>query len=78
MMLDNVIPKCFNTPMNKGRAFKRDAYFGFRLPDEDKRRLFEIGRKVRRDPSSLALEFLVTGMTQVETKLRTQQQPVMS
>lgn len=59
--------------MKRPRAFKRDAYFGFRLPDEEKRRLFEVGRKVRRDPSSLMLEFTINGLAQAEQKLRTQQ-----
>lgn len=63
--------------MKRARAFKRDAYFGFRLPDEEKRRLFEVGRKIRRDPSSLMLEFTINGLAQVEQKLRTQQ-PAMS
>ena len=56
--------------MKKPRAFKRDAYFGFRLPDEEKRRLFEVGRKIRRDPSSLMLEFTIEGLAKVETRLR--------
>jgi predicted transcriptional regulator len=58
--------------MKRPRAFKRDAYFGFRLPDEEKRRLFEVGRKIRRDPSSLMLEFAIDGLAKVEQKLRTQ------
>jgi hypothetical protein len=58
--------------MKRPRAFKRDAYFGFRLPDEEKRRLFEAGRKVRRDPSSLMLEFTIEGLAKTEARIRQQ------
>ena len=51
------------------RAFKRDAYFGFRLPDEEKRRLFEVGRRMRRDPSSLMLEFAIHGLQRLESQM---------
>jgi predicted transcriptional regulator len=62
--------------MKKIRAFKRDAYIGIRLPDDDKRRLTEAARKKRRDTSNLALEFIVEGVRKVEAEL--QKQPVLS
>lgn len=62
--------------MKKPRAFRRDAYLGIRLPDDDKRRLTEAARKKRRDTSSLALEFIVDGVKRMEAEL--QRQPAMS
>lgn len=55
--------------MKKPRAFKRDAYLGIRLPDEDKRRLVEIARKKRRDVSNIGLEFIVDGINRSEKEL---------
>lgn len=76
-MIDNVRRRGSNCgTMRKPRAFRRDAYFGFRLPDEEKRRLFEAGRKMRRDPSSLMLEFTLNGLAQLESRIR--QQPQLS
>lgn len=57
--------------MKRPRAFKRDAYIGIRLPDDDKQRLKEISRKKRRDASSFALEFIVEGIRKIETELLT-------
>jgi hypothetical protein len=56
--------------MKKPRAFKRDAYLGIRMPDEDKRRLAEGARKKRRDVSNLALEFIVDGLNRMENETR--------
>lgn len=58
--------------MKQTRAFKRDACLGIRMPDDDKRRLFEIARKRRRDASSFALEFIVAGTRKVEAELQNQ------
>jgi predicted transcriptional regulator len=56
--------------MRKPRAFKRDAYLGIRMPDEDKRRLVELARKKRRDASNLALEFIGDGLVRLERELQ--------
>jgi hypothetical protein len=56
------------------RAFARDAYFGFRLPSDDKSRIFELGRRKRRDPSSLVIEWVTDGMRKAERELLAQPQ----
>lgn len=71
-MFDKMQSRSTILGMNKARAFKRDAYLGLRMPDEDKRRLTEICRKRRRDVSSFALEFIVKGIAQVEAELQKQ------
>lgn len=55
--------------MKTQRAFRRDAYLGVRMPDDDKRRLVELARRKRRDTSSLALEFLADGIKKTEIEL---------
>lgn len=52
--------------VKKPRAFKRDAYLGFRLPSDDKARLTEMGRRKRRDPSSLVLEAVTEFLARAE------------
>lgn len=56
----------------KPRAFSRDAYLGFRLPAEVKARLWELGRKKTRDPSSLALECVTEGLARMEREFHGQ------
>lgn len=69
IMLHNVFFCVLTLDMKKPRAFKRDAYLGIRLPDDDKRRLTEGARKKRRDVSNLALEFIVDGINRLEREM---------
>jgi hypothetical protein len=55
------------------RAFARDGFIGFRVPEEDKQRLFEVGRKKRRDPSSLLLEWMTENVARAERELAVKQ-----
>lgn len=60
--------------MKKARTFRRDAFLGIRMPEDDKKRLFEISRRRRRDASSYALEFIMQGVAKTEQEI--QRQPV--
>jgi hypothetical protein len=55
------------------RAFSRDAYVGFRLPADQKARLWEVARKTTRDPSCYLREWIRDGLTRTERELITQQ-----
>lgn len=48
------------------RVFRRDAFLGVRLPGQDKERLLRVAERKRRDLSSLALEFLLEGLSRME------------
>lgn len=51
------------------RAFSRAAYVGFRLPEDDKKRLWEVARKKVRDPSSFLVEWTREGIARLEQEL---------
>lgn len=53
-------------PVQRRRVFRRDSYIGFRCPTEYKLRLEELARKRVRDLSSLALEFIGSGLAKAE------------
>jgi predicted DNA-binding protein len=58
--------------MKKARTFRRDAFLGIRMPEDDKKRLFEISRRRRRDASSYALEFIMLGVAKTEVEIQKQ------
>lgn len=67
--LREIVDTIAHTMRTRQRTFRRDAYFGFRLPSEDKARLNEVARKKRRDASSLALEWVSRGLEETEREL---------
>ncbi|HSZ58646.1 MAG TPA: hypothetical protein VK797_23460 [Tepidisphaeraceae bacterium] len=42
------------------------------MPEDDKKRLFEVSRRKRRDASSHALEFIMDGVSRLEREFRSQ------
>lgn len=56
-------------PERRPRAFARDASIGFRLPGDDRARLWELARKKVRDPSCLIREWVREGLKKAEREL---------
>lgn len=71
-MFDNIELRRHDSKVKRPRAFKRDGYLGIRMPGEDKDRLRELARKLRRDTSSVALEGICKHMVRLESEFAKQ------